>query len=389
MTEWFFPTGFKSWDREEDEAISRVIASDRFTYGAETEALEHELAEYHGRRYCVVTNSGSSSNWIATAALFYVEHEPLKRGDFAIVPSIAWATTWSPLIVYGLNLVVADADATWNSVPSELFDHVRPRLIIYCPILGNPAHFEAWAADFARRPDQLAVYAVEDACESLGAVSAGGRHVGTFGHMSTLSFFMSHQLAGIEGGAVLCDDDELYRLLRQLRNHGWARDTDAAPDFAGEYRFLVPGMNVRPLEINAAVQRCQLRKLDGFIAERRRNLDFFRSLVAGLPIESQRMEGEPSPFGLSFTVESKEVRGRLARALRAEGVNCRLPTGGSFARHPLAAHCSFLSRRHVYTPGADAIHDTGMFLGLAPWDISDKIEHAVKVIKATLAEKIA
>ena len=108
MIEWLYPTGFKSWGPEEEEAIRRVIASDRFTYGAETEALEHELAAYHGRRFCVATNSGSSANWIATAALFYLEEEPLKRGDFAVVPSIAWATTWSPLIVYGLDLVVAE-----------------------------------------------------------------------------------------------------------------------------------------------------------------------------------------------------------------------------------------------------------------------------------------
>ena len=383
MTEWSFPTGFKSWDREEEEAIQRVIASDRFTSGPETEAFEQELADYHGRRYCVATNSGSSANWIAMSSLFYIEHEPLKRGDFAIVPSIAWATTWSPLIMNGLNLVVADTDSTWNSAPSTIHDHLSPRLIVYCPILGNPAHFEAWDDDFMRRPDKPEVYAIEDACESLGAVSAAGNRIGTFGDISTLSFFMSHQVAGIEGGAALCDDAEIYRLMRQLRNHGWDRDT--ATDFAGEYKFVIPGMNLRPVEIHSAIQRCQLRKLDGFIVERRRNLDFFRSLVDNLPIKLQRMDGEPSPFGLSFAVESKEVRERLANALRANGVDCRLPTGGSFAKHKLASYCTFLSRRHFYSPNADAIHDTGMFLGLAPWPIPEKIELAVKVIKETLA----
>jgi CDP-6-deoxy-D-xylo-4-hexulose-3-dehydrase len=377
--EWFYPTGFKLWNEDEEEAIRRVITSDRFTYGPETEALEHELAAYHGRRFCVATNSGSSANWIAVAALFYKQEDPLQRGDFAVVPSIAWATTWAPLIVYGLNLVIADADDTWNSPPTSDFDHLEPKLLVCCPILGNPAHLDAWQDHFEARAGSRPVYMIEDACESIGARTQK-KKVGTFGNMSTLSFFMSHQIAGIEGGAVLTDDPELNDLLRQLRNHGWLRDTNRATDFASEYRFVVPGTNTRPLEINAAVQRCQLRKLDGFMVERQRNLDLFYQLTAELPIQHRRWEGSPSAFGLSFSVDSKETRERLAIALRTEGIDCRLPTGGSFARHQLLEHCRLLSRRHFHTPVADAIHDTGMFLGNAPFDISEKIARAAEIV---------
>lgn len=380
MNEWFYPTGFKSWDNREHEAIRRVIASDRFTYGPETEALEHELADYHGRRFCVAVNSGSSANWIAVAALFYLADKPLRRGDFVAVPSIAWATTWAPLMVYGLNLIVADADDTWNSAPNG-FDHVKPRLAVCCPILGNPAHLEDWDRWLRRRwsPD-VGVYMIEDACESLGATTRYGQKVGTFGDMSTLSFFMSHQIAGIEGGAVLCDNPELYCLLKQLRNHGWSRDTEPPTDFASEYRFMIPGTNTRPLEINAAVQRCQLRKLDGFVAERRKNLALFWQMAEGLPITPQRMEGEPSPFGISFTVESKDIRERLAKALRANGIDCRLPTGGNFERHPMSQLDIPLSRRHFHAPNANHIHDRGLFCGNAPFDISEKIERAAKIM---------
>lgn len=379
--DWFFPTGFKCWGAEEEDAIKRVVASDRFTYGPETEALEDELANYHARRYCIATNSGSSANWIAVAALFYKKDNPLRRGDFAIVPSIAWATTWAPLIVYGINLLTADVDDSWNIIKSGQFDHLKPRLLVRCPILGNPAHLEDWEGYLVENPD---IEDIEDACESLGAVAANGQRVGDFGRMSTLSFFMSHQIAGIEGGAVLTDDYELYKLLRQLRNHGWERDTDPALDFAGEYRFVVPGTNTRPLEINAAVQRCQLRKLDGFVEERRRNLEYFLSLTKGLPITPQRMTGSPSPFGLSFTVEGKDIRERLAIALREAGIDCRLPTGGNFARHPLKDHCTQLSRKHFDAPHADYVHDHGLFCGNAPYPIPDKIERAAAVIRETL-----
>jgi CDP-6-deoxy-D-xylo-4-hexulose-3-dehydrase len=379
--EWFYPTGFKLWNHQEQEAIQRVIASDRFTYGPETEALEHELADYHGRRFCVAVNSGSSANWIAVAALFHVQNEPLRRGDFAAVPSIAWATTWAPLMVYGLDLVVADADETWNSIPGKC-DYLKPRLAVCCPILGNPAHLEDWMRwhQQARMGEQH-VYMIEDACESLGAVAANGYKVGTFGDMSTLSFFMSHQIAGIEGGAVLCDDPELYCLLKQLRNHGWSRDTEKPSDFAGEYCFVVPGTNTRPLEINAAVQRSQLRKLDGFVTERRKNLGLFWDMVAGLPIKPQKLEGIASPFGITFTVEDKTTREHLAKQLRANGIDCRLPTGGNFERHPMSRLSRIWSADHHRAPNADLLHDTGAFLGLAPFPIPEKIERAVKVMK--------
>lgn len=370
-----YPTAFKSWDDAERVAIERVIASDRFTMAGEVEVFEGEFAAWHNRKHGIMVNSGSSANLIAVAAAahrrggFRGSHG-LRVGDFA-APAIAWATTYAPAIQFGLSPVIVDVDDTWNAVETLT---VPPMLILTCSVLGNPAYLAGWEGLAKAHGCPM----IEDNCESLGARTADGRLTGTFGDMSTFSFFHSHQLSAIEGGMVLTDDDELAQLCRLLRNHGnsgWGSD-----DFEATYNFKLFGYNLRPLEIHAAVAREQLKKLPEFIEARRTNDALFRSLTYNLlSVTLQRPNGTPSPFALAFTIETREQRRRLATELRAEGIDCRLPTGGSFLRHAYAEPWAYQR-----TPYADRTHDTGMFLGNAPYDIAPLIERAVKVMRRVL-----
>jgi CDP-6-deoxy-D-xylo-4-hexulose-3-dehydrase len=369
-----FPTGHSHWDKLEREAINRVLDSEWVTMGEETAALESEFAAYIGRKYAVATNSGSAANQIATAALFHLKDNPLRVGDRAVVPAIAWATTFAPLVQSGLDLRVADTDATWNAVPLIVTSTPVPRLIVTCPVLGNPAYYAGWEKAAA----VTKAYLIEDACESLGA-SVDGKLCGTFGLMSTFSGFYSHQLSAIELGLVGTNDAECYRLLRMLRSHGWTRDVQKAETFDDEYRFEIFGFNCRPSEVNSAVARVQLRKLPGFIAERRHNYQHFIGLTKDLDITPVRENGFMSPFGFQFSVTDNATRLRLVTALRAASIDCRLPAGGSFLRHPYSARWQNQS-----TPNADRIHDTGMFLGNPPWPAPDLIERAVAVMRLVL-----
>lgn len=380
--QYWYPTAFSHWDQREYHAIDRVVASGRFTAGEEVAACEREFADWHGMRHGIMTNSGSSANLVAVAALFHVEKNPLKRGDRAVVPALAWSTTYAPLVQHGLGLALVDCDETWNADPGDVpFVKNNPvRLVVECSILGNPAHLEE-LSDWA---DDQGSYFIEDNCESLGAVtlsfdgSPAGR-CGTFGLMSTFSFFYSHQISAIEGGMVLTNDDECARLCRMLRAHGWSRDVESPRSFGEEYDFQLFGFNVRNTEMHAAVAREQLKKLPSFIEHRRANLGLFLRLTEDLPVEHPAWRGEPSPFGLQFTVRDTETRAKLASALRAAGIDCRLPTGGSFRLHEYGKPW-----RGQQTPNADSIHQCGMFLGNAPFDISEKIAKAVEVMKQVL-----
>lgn len=372
MEAWKHPVAYSSWDREERAAIDRVVKSGRFTMGAEVEAFEHEFAEYHRMRHGIMVNSGSSANLVAVEALFHKADRPLSSGDVALVPAIAWATTYAPLAQKEMVLFVADVDDTWN-VPARAIDPMA-RLVVRCSVLGNPTCDSIL-------PD---AYVIEDNCESLGAWYATGRPCGTTGMLNTFSFFWSHQLSAIEGGMILTNDDELATLCRLLRNHGNAGFGRRDASFAESYDFRLFGYNLRPLEMHAAVARAQLRKLDGFIEHRRANwLNFKSELETSSKwshvVKFPKQNGVISPFGLQFEVREPKQRAKLVGALRAEGIDARLPTGGSFLRHAYGAPYRLGS---ATTPRADEIHDCGLFLGNPPWLLDAEIENAARIIRS-------
>jgi len=374
-----YACAYTKWDDEEYAAIDRVRASGQWTQGPEVAACEEEFAAYHGMKHGIAVNSGSSANLVAVAALCHKQENSLRPGDKVLVPAIAWATTYAPLVQYGLDLVVADCDQTWNAKPVTALAH-DCRLILGCSILGNPAYLRDWK----RIADYVGAYFIEDNCESLGAqVGTMGdlQRCGTFGLLNTFSFFYSHQISAIEGGMILTNDDELADLCRMIRNHGWTRGIGPAKDFDHEYDFVLMGYNLRWLEMHAAIARAQLPKLEEMRRARQQNLNNFVVLAEGLPIEMQKrnLPGIPSPFGIAFSVESRDARTNLVNALRAGGIDCRLPTGGSFLRHAYS-----LRWQNQSTPTADRLHDTALFLGLAPFDILPQMRKAIEIMKKTL-----
>ena len=378
------PTAFSLWDEAEHTAIARVIRNGQFTMGPEVAAFEREFSEFHGRKHCIMVNSGSSANLVAVAALFNKSKGALRRDDdrlsgrSAMVPAIAWSTTYAPLAQYGLRFILRDVDSTWNAPPPAR-DEQLPRLVVVCPILGNPGYGPEWLEAALNSGS----YVIEDTCESFGATYSDGSLCGTVGHLSTFSFFYSHQISAIEGGAILTDNDELADWCRIIRAHGWTRDVKECERFEDEYNFVtLDAYNVRPLEMHAAVAREQLKKTAKFKAARVKNWRYFRDLAKDLPIVSPTMLGEPNPFGIQFTCDQWEDRADLVNTLRANKIDCRLPTGGSFHLHKYGK-----AYANQETPRADEIHRRGLFLGNAPWDLSPQIEKAVRVMRALFDSK--
>ena len=383
----FYELAVNTWGSEEIEAIQRVIASNRFTMGPFVAAFEEAFARYHGRKYAVMVNSGSSANLIAVAALFYKKDRPLARGDEAIVPAISWATTYHPLQQYGLRLKVLDVELdTLNMDVRQLEAATGPRTraIVGVSILGNPA-----ALDIMRRfADERGLYFIEDNCESMDAELAG-RKAGTFGHVSTFSSFFSHHISTMEGGMLTTDDRELFELARSLRAHGWVRDLPAdstlydkrGDDFYEAYRFILPGYNVRPIEMSGAIGLEQLRKLPAMTAARRRNWSLFQRLFAGdNRFIIQRENGKSSAF--SFTLIPNPdlgiARPSVLGALKAADIGYRIITGGCFTRHDVIKHYDYEVVDGL--PSANLAHDQGFFVGNHPFDLTPQIERLREVL---------
>lgn len=363
---YWYPTAFSHWGDEEHAAMARVIESGRFTMGPETEAFEAELAAFNHRKHAICVNSGSSANLIAMTAMTQ-KGIPL----YINVPALAWGTTYAPLVQCGIggNLTLMDCDDTWCASPKLANDLVQySDFFVACSILGNPADSAI-----------LTVCSLNDDCEALGA-TIDGKPTAAFGTVATQSFFYSHQLSAVEGGAVLTDDDDLANACRMLRDHGLTRSLGKTVPFDQEYEFMLFGYNVRPVEMHMAVAREQLRKVPLFRTARRQNWNRFVQAVDGLPLKLPLLAEGANPFGIHFELEKIDRRRALALALREQGIDCRLPTGGSFRLHPYGEPW-----RDQRTPRADKIHTTGMFIGNAPYSIADKIDKAAAVIREVLA----
>ncbi len=384
----FYDLAAPTWGPEEIAAAKAVIDGGYTTMGAEVKAFEAEFAAYMGAGHAVMVNSGSSANLVAVAALAYRRDRPLRPGDEVIVPAISWATTYHPLQQYGLRLRFFDiALDTLNIDPALLEQALTPktRAIVAVSILGNPAALDTIRA-FADAHD-LAL--LEDNCESLDA-ELGGRKCGTFGDLNTFSFFFSHHISTMEGGMIVTDDRELADLCRSMRAHGWTRDlapdspiyTRKSHDHYEAYRFILPGYNVRPLEIEAAVGRVQLARLPGFTAARRRNLALFQDLFAGDErFVIQRENGKSSAFCFTIILDParKPDRNRVFEALTAADIGFRIITGGCFLRHDVIRHYDYTVVGGG-TPNAETAHDFGFFVGNHPFDLAPQITRLREVL---------
>lgn len=383
----FYDLAVNTWDREEIEAIQRVIASNRFTIGPNVAAFEDAFAAYHGRKYAVMVNSGSSANLLSVAALFYKKDRPLQRGDEVIVPAISWATTYHPLQQYGLKLKIVDIELETINIDARQLEAAmspRTRAIMGVSILGNPA-----ALDVMRRfADDRGMYFIEDNCESMDAELAG-RKAGTFGHLSTFSSFFSHHISTMEGGMVTTDDRELFEIVKSMRAHGWVRDlaSDSTlfekrdDDFYEAYRFILPGYNVRPIEMSGAIGIEQLKKLPRMTAERRKNWVLFQKLFGGdNRFIIQRENGKSSAF--SFTIvlnpDAGMSRAKVMKELKAADIGYRIITGGCITRHDVIKHYEYECVDGL--PNANLAHDQGFFVGNHPFDLTPQIERLRDVL---------
>jgi CDP-6-deoxy-D-xylo-4-hexulose-3-dehydrase len=370
-----------SWGQEELDAIARVVATGQFTMGEEVRRFERAFADRFGVDHAVMMNSGSSANLVGVAALCHVHDRPLQRGDEVIVPAISWATTFHPLQQYGLKLRFVDVELdTLNMDVSKLERALTPRtrMVMAVSILGNPAALDVIRA-FCNEHD---LFFFEDNCESMGA-SLAGRPCGTFGDLGTFSTFYSHHISTMEGGVLVTNRAEIANLARAIRNHGWARDCAPAPPPSGErdeffeaYRFIVPGYNVRPLEMCGAIGLEQLKKLDGMLETRRANAALFQKLFRGDDrFILQREHGISSWFSFTLILNpARRIdRGRVMSAMRAGGIGFRMITGGSFPRHEAAKFFDYDVVGDL--ANADMAHDHGFFVGNHPRNLTAEIRH--------------
>lgn len=389
MNEKKYPLATTTWDEREFDSMQEVILSGCFTMGDRVKQAELRFADIVGSRYSVMVNSGSSANLLMVASLFFLSDKPLCRGDVVIVPAVSWSTTYAPLQQLGLKVRFVDIDPkTMNIDLVQLESAVceNTRLIFSVNLLGNPVNYLALNEIASRH----SVLVLEDNCESLGA-RLDGQWAGTFGIAGSFSSFFSHHISTMEGGFVVTDNEELYHVMLSVREHGWTRCLPEQNQVSGvkswdwfeeSFRFVLPGFNLRPLELSGALAIEQIKKIPNLIQGRRDNGRRFQEIAMGFKsLSIQEETGESSWFGFALVCRDVEVlpRSRLRKTLDRLGFEYRPIVAGNFTRNPVIKWFDLADHEVGTFPNADDIHDHGLFIGNHHYSVNETLDALSRV----------
>jgi len=376
-----FPLATTSWDHAEYAAMSKVIDSGKFTMGEEVSAFEVEFASRFGSQHAVMSNSGSSANLLALSAIKYSSLNPSDGRDEVIVPAVSWSTTYYPVTQMGYKLKFVDIDlGTLNASLESISRAVDERTagLVIVNLLGNPSDL----TEIRELADELNLFMIEDNAESMGA-TYDGKEAGTFGHIGTFSTFFSHHISTMEGGVSVTNSLELKQVMSSLRAHGWTRDLPqenyvfdkTGEEFEDSFRFVLPGYNLRPLELEGAIGRVQLTKLDNIVAGRRSNAERFAEVMKEHPeFMIQKENGRSSWFGFSLVLGDK-FQGRrksLVHELKSKKIAVRPIVAGNFTMNPVLRHLSHCTIPPL--PNSNKIHADGLFIGNHHYEMGKELQ---------------
>ena len=277
----FLPYGRQSIDEDDIQAVTRVLRSDYLTTGPEITAFEEELCAYTGAKYAVAVSNGTAALHLAVLAL------ELPEGSVGITSPNTFVATSNALVYAGHTPMFTDIDPkTYVMDPvalAESLEQQSAQVVLPVHFAGHTAGLE----EISRIARNHGAYVIEDAAHSLGGRYLDGSRVGSCSHsdMSTFSFHPVKTMTTGEGGAITTNDPELYRRLMTLRTHGITRDPDDLTQNPGPwyYEMQMLGFNYRMTDVQAALGRTQLQKLDRFVARRRDTVARYNQAFADIP----------------------------------------------------------------------------------------------------------
>jgi len=388
-------------------AITDASMDAWLTTGRHNDQFETMLAEYIGCSHVRTVNSGSSANLAAFAALTspLLGDRALKPGDEVITLAAGFPTTVNPIVQCGMVPVFIDIHIpTYNAACEQLEAAVsdRTRAVMLAHTLGNPFDLDAVTA-FARKHD---LWVIEDCCDALGSTYKG-RHVGTFGHFGTLSFYPAHHITMGEGGAVFTNDALLARIVQSIRD--WGRDCwcdpghdntcrrryqftygSLPPGYDHKYVYSHLGYNLKITDMQAACGLAQLARLPAFVKSRQRNFQHLQRRLSGasdrIILPEATPGSEPSWFGFPITIRADSGINRLdlLRYLDEYKIGTRLLFGGNLVRQPYFQGVKHRVRGQL--GNTDTAASGTFWIGVYPGLNEQMLDYAAKTIERFLAK---
>ncbi|MFH1894734.1 MAG: aminotransferase class I/II-fold pyridoxal phosphate-dependent enzyme [Patescibacteria group bacterium] len=333
--------------QEVNEAVDSLLST-RVTMNEKVYRFENMFAKYLGAKHAIMVNSGSSANLVALSILSNPTiKNRLKPGDEVITPAVTWSTTAFPIINIGAIPVLVDVSLEDFNINPELIEKAitkKTKAIMPVHLLGNPANMTA-IMKIAKKHN---LFVIEDACEAHGAEHQG-KKIGTFGDISTFSFFFSHHISTMEGGMVITNNDEYAELAKMLRANGWIRELKDKEKIAKKYQeiderylFTNIGYNFRPTALQGAFGIHQMPKLEKFIKIKRKNIDYWSDKLSEysnyliLPPKREKKDERRVWFGYPIIIKRRAGfnRKELTDFLEKKGIETRPVMAGNLAEQP-------------------------------------------------------
>ena len=358
---------------EVNEALDSLLST-WVTMGKKVKKFENSFGRYIGSKYSVMVNSGSSANLLALSILTNPKFSKrIEAGSEVLTPAVTWATTLFPIVNVNLVPSIIDVDLEdFNLDVDKLRKSITKKTKAIMPVhlLGNPANMKE-IIDIAKEYD---LFVIEDSCEAHGA-EFNNKKIGSFGDISTFSFFLSHHISTIEGGMLLTKNEEIFELAKSMRIFGSIRDqknkkqiAKKNPELDPRFLFDSLGYNIRPTEIQGAFGIHQIKKLEKFIKIRTSNANFWNKKLAKfsnyLLLHSQRPNTRHAWFGYPITVRSPAPfsRDQLVNFLEKKNIETRPIMAGDITKQPAIN----LVKKKINRPlnNSKIIHSNSFFIGV-------------------------
>jgi CDP-6-deoxy-D-xylo-4-hexulose-3-dehydrase len=388
-------------DEEDRAAVVEAALEMRIAAGTSSRKFESAFARTLGLRKAHLTNSGSSANLLALSAFTspQLDDVRLRPGDEVITVAAGFPTTVNPIVQNGLVPVFVDVElGTYNTTVERIEAAIGPRTraVMIAHALGNPFP----ADEVARLAEDRGLFFVEDNCDAVGS-RYNGRLTGTFGDVSTVSFYPAHHITMGEGGCVLTANLALARIVESMRD--WGRDCwcepgeddrcmkrfghrlgDLPEGYDHKYIFSHVGYNLKSTDLQAALGLAQLRRLPEFGEARRRNWRRLRAGLDGVPgllLPEPTPGSDPSWFGFALTVlpGASYTRRELADFLESRRIGTRRLFGGNLTRHP-----AYRDREHRVAgdlTNSDIITEHTFWIGVYPGITTEMIDYVAGSIR--------
>ena len=371
------------------EIIKFLKTNPRLSQGDKVKEFEKEFSSFLEVKHSVFVNSGSSANLLMIYAMMLSKKLKNKK---VVVPAISWSTSVAPLLHLGLEPIICDVDSdlclNTTAFKAIIKDH-KPSALM----LVHPLGFGADMIEITKLCSENDIVLLEDTCESLGS-DFRGMNLGTFGLMSTFSFFVSHHITSIEGGMICTDDDDIADILRMIRSHGWdrelskekqkdLRDRFNISEFEALYTFYYPAFNVRGTEINAVLGLKQLERVEDIICKREDNFWIYDKYMNENDLYAIEITGNHLISNFAYPI-IHHLKDKLVKALIKNGVECRPIVCGDISKQP------FLKNRLKYdtnTPMAEMIDKYGFYVPNHPHLTDSDIKYVCDIIKSVVEEE--